>query len=247
MNAPASTPTGQRKVSYGAGVLQKLTPSNIVSKVMSEARMALAPMLINRSPLKSASFELWDSELPYFLHRYNSTWRNERCIEVAAALQFLNQHPGGRCLEFGNVLANYDVSRPDVVVDLYERTAGVTNIDIVDFTDEFGFDLVVSLSTLEHVGWDESPRHPEKALAALIRLRQLLRPGGRCLISVPMGCNPALDEYICTAPSDAIRSASFIRVDGGWTASEAPSVIAYNSRGAGAASLWLAELGPLGV
>ena len=35
------------------------------------------------------------------------------------------------------------------------------------------FDLIVAISTLEHVGWDESPRDPAKAPRAVEVLRSL--------------------------------------------------------------------------
>jgi hypothetical protein len=245
MSDPNRIEPGQRKVHYGARVFEKLTPSNIMAKIQYETRAALAPIYINRSPLRSSTFGLWGKQLPYWLHRYNTTWRNERCIEVAAAINFLNENPAGRCLEFGNVLRNYGIRRPDVVIDLYEHAAGVTNVDIVDYYDSTGFQLIVSLSTLEHVGWDEHPQQPEKALDALKKMRSFLHADGLCLVSVPLGCNPALDEYICSGQSDSKRSAAFVRIDGGWAPTDSPILHPYNSKGPGAASVWIAEFGPL--
>ncbi len=246
MNDTANSKQGQRKVRYGAQLLTKAHHSNVVAKVQYEVRKALAPWLITRSPLHSRSFTLWGNELPYWLHGYNTTWRNERCIEVAAAHRFLDDNPGGRSLEFGNVLANYSGGRLDVMVDLYEHAAGVTNVDINDFVDAQGFDVIVSLSTLEHVGWEEDPQQPEKSLAALAKLRELLRPGGVCLVSVPLGCNPALDDHIRSGNTGALRTASFTRMDGGWSSTDTPVFLPYNSRGPGAATVWIAEFGPVG-
>ena len=41
------------------------------------------------------------------------------------------------------------------------------NQDVVDFKTNEKYDLIVSISTLEHVGWDEEPRDDKKISKAL--------------------------------------------------------------------------------
>jgi cyclopropane fatty-acyl-phospholipid synthase-like methyltransferase len=82
------------------------------------------------------------------------------------------------------------------VVDKYEKSRGVVNQDVVDFKTSEKFNLIVSISTLEHVGWDETPQDPEKIFTALDLLKSLLKPGGKLVVTIPVGQNPYLDSYI---------------------------------------------------
>jgi cyclopropane fatty-acyl-phospholipid synthase-like methyltransferase len=99
-------------------------------------------------------------------------------------------------LEVGNVLAHYHRVR-HAVVDKYERADGVLNRDVVDLRPERDYDLIVSISTLEHVGFDEpGDPDPAKILRAVDVLTACLSPGGRMLVTLPLGCNPHLDRLL---------------------------------------------------
>jgi SAM-dependent methyltransferase len=134
-------------------------------------------------------------DYPYHLARYRVTWINERAVEIPIALAQLAAAPAARVLEVGNVLGHY-VRSPHRVVDKYEAAPGVENLDVVDLPAEPRYDLVISVSTLEHVGWDETPREPEKAAAAIAHLMRCLAPGGRLFFTIPMGWNPPLDAAL---------------------------------------------------
>jgi SAM-dependent methyltransferase len=134
-------------------------------------------------------------EYPYFRHRYHYTWLNERAVEVPVAQRAVADAHEGRILEAGNVLSHYGPVN-HAVVDRYEPGEGVVNEDLLDFEPEERYDLIVSISTLEHVGYDERPRDPEKAARAARHLAGLLAPGGRLLATVPVGYNPGLDAAI---------------------------------------------------
>lgn len=140
-------------------------------------------------------FTFQGERLPYFLHRYNNTYRNERIVEIAVAHWFLTRkdRDNGRLLEVGNVLSHYGLTG-HTVVDKYEPGEGVINADIVDYKPAELFDTVVTLSTLEHVGWDEEPRTPEKVFTAFEAVRGFVAPGGRLLVTIPIGYNTTLDE-----------------------------------------------------
>ncbi|MEO1366780.1 MAG: methyltransferase domain-containing protein, partial [Acidobacteriota bacterium] len=119
---------------------------------------------------------------------------NERTVEIPIALDAVARLSADkpRILEVGHVLQPYaDV--PRTIVDKYEEAPGVLNVDIVDYAPPERFDLILCLSTLEHVGLDEEPRDPHKALAAYRHLQTLLAPGGELLVTLPAGYHPELD------------------------------------------------------
>lgn len=142
--------------------------------------------------ISGETFEWENTTVPYFYHRYNYTWLNERAVELPLALDVLRQHEGQDILEVGNVTGRY-VPVNHLVVDKYERAPGVVNADVVDLDLDDRFDLVLAVSTLEHVGLDEEVKDPEKAAAAVERLKGLLKPGGRLWMTLPVGYNPDLD------------------------------------------------------
>jgi SAM-dependent methyltransferase len=140
-------------------------------------------------------FELGGERYPFARRLYGLTWITERAVEVPVAQRLVERNAGKRILEVGNVLSHYGPISHGVV-DKYERAAGVRNADVLDLTAEPGYDLIVSISTLEHVGRDEEPRDPERAIRALQHLRRLLNPGGELLATVPVGYNPDLDRAL---------------------------------------------------
>jgi SAM-dependent methyltransferase len=131
----------------------------------------------------------------YLYHPYKRTWLTERAVEVPVVQSIVDRHSGARILEVGHVLGHY---RPQshLVIDKYERSAGVLNRDATDVADLGPFDLIVAISTLEHVGFDEQPRDPGKAAAAVAALRERLAPGGLLVVTVPVGYNPAFDAAL---------------------------------------------------
>jgi hypothetical protein len=142
------------------------------------------------------TFELCGQTFTYARFGYpNRPWRNERSVELALGLRFLDEVAPARVLEVGNVLSHYSAI-PHDIVDKYERAPGVTNVDVVDIDVADPYDAVVSISTLEHVGWHEEPRDPDKVLRARERIIQATRPDGRVLVTCPFGQNPHLDGLI---------------------------------------------------
>lgn len=154
-----------------------------------------AGYLGGRLPGGAGTFELDGERVPYFHHRYHYTWLNERAVEVALARRVLAGRDPTGVLEVGNVLAHYLPTR-HAVVDKYERAPGVRNDDVVNLSPGRTYDLIVSVSTLEHVGLDEDLRDPGKPVRAVRRLAELLAPGGRLWITLPVGYNPDLDAQL---------------------------------------------------
>lgn len=157
-----------------------------------------------------AGFRFQGHRHPFLVARYNLTWVNERQVEVPLARAALREGPGPRVLEVGNVLAHYGRVR-HTVVDKYEKAPGVRN---EDFLDHAGgpYDLVIAISTFEHIGWDEADRDASKFLRALDKARALLVPRGRLFATVPLGYNPAVDAFVL-APVAPFRVA-FLRRTG---------------------------------
>lgn len=133
------------------------------------------------------SFRFNGKELPYFCSVYNQAWMNERCVEVPLTLEYIK--PGMRVLEVGRVLDHYRPF-PHDCVDKVEK--GAINIDIVDFNPPHRYDVIVSISTLEHVGWDvayNETRDPRKIYLAIEKLKSLLAPGGKLVVTLPIDYN----------------------------------------------------------
>ncbi|MGH2916031.1 MAG: hypothetical protein ACRDMX_13685 [Solirubrobacteraceae bacterium] len=164
------------------------------------AQTQLRPRVLNDT------FVLDGRTLSLFLHEAGMTWRSERIVEVPIGLEALDAAPDPtRVLEVGNVLRQYRPDSRHTVVDRYERAPGVINEDAETFAGG-PFDAIVSLSTIEHIGWDEAPRDPAKIPRVIEHLRGLLAPGGRLTVTVPHRWNRDLDELLAAGvlPFDTV-------------------------------------------
>jgi SAM-dependent methyltransferase len=163
---------------------------------------------------RGGEFTLGGESYRLLRRRHGLTWVTERAVELPVAQRLLEHHRGERILEVGNVLSHY-IQVEHEVVDKYERAAGVRNVDVLDLPPEPAYDLILSVSTLEHVGRDEQPREPERAARALEHLRRLLSPGGLLFATVPTGYNPELDAALAQGSSElrAMRRGPWREVD----------------------------------
>ena len=144
----------------------------------------------------------------YYFHHYSLD--NERVVEIALARDFL-QGKTGEVLEIGNVLSHY-FHFPHEVVDKYEVAPGVLNEDVVAYAPGKKYDCIISLSTLEHVGWDEQPRDPKKISQAIAHLKSLLKAGGLLFVTMPLGYNPNVDELLRTGQSGFAETGYLLRI-----------------------------------
>jgi len=144
-------------------------------------------------PLRTFRFQ--GRRYNYFYHRYNATWMNERAVEVPIIWEIVRKHQGEKILEVGNVLSHYFSVNHDIL-DKYEKAPGVINQDVMHFQPACKYDLIVSLSCLEHVGWDESPRDSTKILHAIENLGNLLAPQGKMVVTLPLGYNLEMDKFL---------------------------------------------------
>ncbi|HMO51160.1 MAG TPA: class I SAM-dependent methyltransferase [Kiritimatiellia bacterium] len=154
--------------------------------------------LLHLPAAKQSSFAFGGKRYAYFRHRYNVTWLNERRVEIPVARAVLAEKAGAHVLEVGNVLPCYDTSLTHTVIDKYESSArpGFFQADAETFTDGAPYDLIISISTLEHVGWDETPRDEDKIGRTIRHLRGLLAPGGELVFTAPVGYSPPLDRLV---------------------------------------------------
>ena len=144
---------------------------------------------------RRGSFTFAGEAHAYLVHPHKRTWLTERAVEVPVVQAVVDRHAGRRVLEVGNVLSHYR-AQAHTVVDKYERAPGVLNRDVLELGDLAPLDLVVAVSTVEHVGWDERPRDPERAVRAIGSLRSLLAPQGSLVVTIPVGYNPILDRAL---------------------------------------------------
>ncbi len=199
-------------------------------------------------------FDYYGRRLSGFGHLYNSTALNERQVELAIAIDFMDGRDPVNGLEVGNVLAHYDIGG-HVVVDPYEQPTLYQRaqrwpyhaVDVFDIYTEVGsgWDWIVSISTLEHVRWDMDPSKsadPEAALRAINYLHDMLVDGGQMLVTVPCGFHPLLDAAITEELTGATQSCTFVRLHGpesGWVQTDEPTVLPYGMTGPWAEAVWI--------
>jgi SAM-dependent methyltransferase len=206
---------------------------------------------------------------PRLLHA--PAWSDERAIEVPWVLA---RYDGERrVLDVGYAFAEpaylaglVSLGATELVgVDLARRDVpGLESVvaDVRDLPFETGrFDLVLCVSTLEHVGRDNDVYDVEAAPddagddAALRELRRVLAADGRLLVSVPTGREEDQGWQVVRTPQQWIERFEragflvyedelYVHDDGGWR-SAAPAEVephGYGESGPGAGAVLLAEL-----
>jgi cyclopropane fatty-acyl-phospholipid synthase-like methyltransferase len=96
------------------------------------------------------------------------------------------------------------MATPWPVIDLNEKWPGATNADIMIYQPEQPLDLIVSISTLEHIGynkWTDTGLY--KLSEVMVRLERMLAPGGVFVATVPIGWRPDMDAEIRTEQTGA--------------------------------------------
>jgi hypothetical protein len=144
------------------------------------------------------TFQFLGWELTYFRHVYNRASQNMRTVEVPIARQFIaNAGRAARILEVGNVLSHYGpISWP--VVDLRETGLRIVTTDVMTWRPTRKLDLIVSISTLEHIGFGQyrSRGSVIDPAAVIARLRGWLDRDGALVATVPTRYNPAWDAHL---------------------------------------------------
>ena len=161
------------------------------------------------------------------------TWDGERAVEIPIVMDMMRKYRGKNILEIGNVLSHHVKLEHDIL-DKYETGKGVINKDIVEFKSEKKYDLIISISTLEHVGWDEKPRDDKKIPRPIDNMKTLISSGGgTIMITVPLGYNPTLDNLLKGGSIQFSKQYHLIRLSKGneWREASWEDVLAakYNS------------------
>jgi hypothetical protein len=145
-------------------------------------------------PSRKQQFVLRGKKLKYITSQYNQSTYNERSVEVAVGLDAVKNHQN--ILEIGAVLPHYRKPTWDVV-DKFELGKGIQNVDIIDFKPKQKYDYIISLSTFEHIGYDDTVKDQKKAYEAVEHVKKhCLKKGGTFLMSLPIGYNPHIHPYL---------------------------------------------------
>ena len=120
---------------------------------------------------------------------------SERYVEIALAQRWLDTLSDDQELvEIGAVLP-YHIECNHTIIDPYDEKA-----TIMDFMENYNYQdkSVLSISTVEHIGNleygnTEANVDPKGAINALIKI---LDESNKCLVTLPCGWNPYLDEWI---------------------------------------------------
>ena len=122
----------------------------------------------------------------------------ERVAEVPIVWDIIKQYNSEDILEVGNVLGHYFKGQcfHDVVdrFEVNEKFPDIINEDTVDFNPVRTYKLVVSISTLEHVGRDDGSKDPRKILSAIENMKSLCSE--LMVVTLPMGYNKEMDAML---------------------------------------------------
>lgn len=150
-------------------------------------------------------FNFRNIQYDYFIHGYNTTWANERTVEIPIIHGMTESHvisyftpTNKRILEVGSVLSHY-ISVDWDILDKFEKAKGIINEDVVSFKPKEKYDLIISISTLEHVGFDDDEKDDNKIIEAIINLKNnCLKAGGKMIVTLPIGYNKEMDKKLFT-------------------------------------------------
>lgn len=142
----------------------------------------------------------------YFSHKYNNTTLNERTVEVGIIKDVVENYiknTNGNVLEIGNVLSHYFPVKWDIL-DKYETGDNVINEDIASFTPVNKYDLIVSISTFEHIGFDEGryaknmvEQNNDKFIEAVKNVKsKCLNDNGLFVMTIPLNFNLNINSIL---------------------------------------------------
>lgn len=131
----------------------------------------------------------------YFFEQGN--YITERAIEVPVGRKWAENKIN--LIEIGAVLPSYYNDIKHDVVDPFDEKANIKKyLHEVDINNK----NVLSLSTVEHIGLDDYGSSYINENGAIESIQRILSESNSCLISVPIGYNPKMDDWIRTNHSN---------------------------------------------
>jgi len=160
--------------------------------------------------IRPKSFTFQNKKINYENSFYNTSFINERSIEVPIVKELILEETLSKnicsnentkkfeILEIGNVLSYYNINLKRDIVDKYEQAENVINEDIEFFNPGKKYDLIISISTLEHVGNDAPEEIDSAKLGRVLKhiTENLISETGTIIITLPINQNKNTDSYI---------------------------------------------------
>lgn len=162
-------------------------------------------------------FSFNNNTYKYFSHPHNKAGYNERAVEIPIIKDIIDKCGKNKTLEIGNVLSHYFKREWDVL-DKYEKGDAIINEDIESFSPSEKYDLIVSISTFEHIGFDEGRYAGKKVKKNNIKFRSAienvksscLNNGGLFVTTIPINYNPYINEDLFGS-SDLFQKICFMK------------------------------------
>lgn len=189
--------TGRRSPALIERINYKIKKDGILSILKLGLRIIKRPVYCSYLKLfrKNKKFLLGTKNYNYLNSWKFHSFENERNIEIPIVLELVKKYKNEQILEVGNVLNQFYNFNHDII-DKYEIGEGIINQDIVDFYPNKKYDLIISVSTFEHIGYDEDIKEKNKPQKAYNHCKNLLNRGGEMLITVPLGYNKYIDNLL---------------------------------------------------
>ncbi len=114
---------------------------------------------------------------------------SERAVEIPVVMRKAGEIKG-RVLEVGDVTGSFLVKSQHLDSDYYTLIDwSVNGLDVLDCFLSLNYSLVISISTLEHIGLGhyQDPNLDRADLIAAERLYESTLPGGKIIVTLPVG------------------------------------------------------------
>lgn len=187
---------------------KKETESSFINKIFKKRKISdyftiLHNILLWIAPYITMSF--WSFyfkwiKMKYFCHLYNTTYRNERAIELPILDYIINDNLNNttKILEIWNVLSHYkNISLLDyTIVDKFDNNKSIIKEDAEFFNNNKLYDLIISISTFEHIWFDDDIKDSNKSLRTFNNMKKLLNDWWKMIITIPVWWNKDIDKKI---------------------------------------------------
>ncbi len=183
-----------RGLAYARFILKTQGIRGLVVKLKHALQLQISKIIAYLHP-RSKHFKFQNRKLSYLNNPYNDTSFSERSVEIPIALNIVSQYKPHQILELGHVLSYYR-KFTHTIVDKFEKDREIIQQDIIDYRPKTKFDLIISVSTIEHIGFDDDKMDPTKIAKTFTHCQKLLKPNGKIFFTAPIGYNPALDRLI---------------------------------------------------